>query len=111
MVTSVLAQGEPMLWLTGGGLALACVMIVGLLGLVFYQGFRTFWPQPVLSVTTFDGHTFWGEINRADDFEPDPPLLEGLDARLRAAAAAELALSEGTLHRQMLRTGNFELTA
>ncbi|RMF92652.1 MAG: hypothetical protein D6741_14655, partial [Planctomycetota bacterium] len=32
------AYGEPMLWLTGGALALCIVMVVGLLGFVFYQG-------------------------------------------------------------------------
>ena len=40
VVTSMLAQGEPLLWFTGGGLVLSCVMIVGLLALVFYQGFN-----------------------------------------------------------------------
>jgi len=38
---SVFAQGEPMLWLTGGALAVALCMIVGLLILVFAQGFAT----------------------------------------------------------------------
>ncbi|MEX2356993.1 MAG: hypothetical protein WEE51_01610, partial [Pirellulaceae bacterium] len=41
---SVLAQGEPMIWLSGGALALSLVMIFGLLGLVIYQGMATFWP-------------------------------------------------------------------
>ena len=58
--SSLVARGEPMLWLTGGGLVLCCVMILGLLGLIFYQGFRTFWPTPVVSVTTLDGRTLWG---------------------------------------------------
>ena len=46
--TSLAAQGEPMLWLAGGALAVALTMIVGLLVLVLYQGLLTFWPQPVV---------------------------------------------------------------
>ncbi len=110
VATSLLAQGEPLLWLTGGGLVLCCVMIVGLLGLVFYQGFSTFWPQPVLSLTTLDGDTYWGEVTRENRFTPEPDLLQSLDGEARAAAAAELAANEGELRRQLLRTGNFELS-
>ncbi len=110
VATSLLAQGEPLLWLTGGGLVLCCVMIVGLLGLVFYQGFSTFWPQPVLSLTTLDGATYWGEVTRENRFTPEPGLLRSLDEEAAAAAAAELAAGEGELRRQLLRTGNFELS-
>ncbi|MEJ2720913.1 MAG: hypothetical protein P8181_07200, partial [bacterium] len=42
--TSLLAHGEPMVWLTGGALAVCLVMIVGLLGLIVVQGASTFWP-------------------------------------------------------------------
>jgi phosphate transport system permease protein len=111
VVTSTLAHGEPMLWLTGGGLVLCCVMIVGLLALVFYQGFSTFWPTPVVRIDTLDGRTFEGEVNRVDAFEPDPTLMNALDPAERAVAEAELAAGEGVLRRIMLRTGNFELTA
>jgi len=110
VVTSVLAQGEPLLWLTGGGLVLCCVMIVGLLGLVFYQGFSTFWPQPVLSLTTLEGQTYWGEVTRESRFIPEPTLLDELGPRARAAAAAELDAADGELRRRLLRTGNFELS-
>ncbi len=108
--TSMLAQGEPMLWLTGGGLVLCVVMIVGLLSLVFWQGFRTFWPQPVVSLTTVDGATGWGEVTRTDAFVPDPSLLSSLDDGLRAAADREIA-EHGELARRLVRSGNFELTA
>jgi len=110
VVTSTLAQGEPLLWLTGGGLVLSCVMIVGLLGLVFYEGSRTFWPQPVESFVTRDGAVHWGEVTRNDAFQPEPSLLDGLDPATRAAAEAEMALNEGFLARSLVRTGNFELS-
>jgi len=111
VVTSMLAQGEPQLWLTGGGLALCCVMIVGLLALVCWQGFRTFWPAPVISLTTMDGRTVWGEVTRHDRFQPDPSLLESLDPSARAAADIELSANDGRLRRRLIRSGNFELTS
>ena len=107
---SLLAQGEPMLWLTGGGLALACVMIVGLLSLVFWQGLRTFWPAQVVGVVTADGRTIWGEVTRHDSFRPEPTLLADLPPEPRAAADAEMARCDGWLARRLFRTGNFELT-
>ena len=60
--TSLAAQGEPMLWLAGGALAVALTMIVGLLVLVLYQGLLTFWPQPVVQIETDDGTIYLGEI-------------------------------------------------
>ena len=47
--SSLLAAGEPMLWLTGGALALCLVMIVALLALVLWRGGSTFWPTPCFS--------------------------------------------------------------
>ena len=44
---SLTAHGEPMLWLTGGSLALCLMMILVLLGSIAYFGFGTFWPVPV----------------------------------------------------------------
>ncbi|MBD3222809.1 phosphate ABC transporter permease PstA [bacterium] len=111
VVTSMLAQGEPLMWLTGGGLVLCCVMIVGLLGLVFYEGFRTFWPQPVESFELVDGQTYWGEVSRSEEFSPEPSLLENLDPAAAEAARAEMAEHEGELRRHLVRTGNFDLTS
>ena len=51
-----------MIWLTGGALAVAVMMIVGLLVLVVYQGLQTFWPEPVEAIVTDDGNVYLGEI-------------------------------------------------
>ena len=110
VATSMLANGEPMLWLTGGALVICVVMIVGLLALVVYQGSTTFWPKAVIRVETFAGQTFMGEVTRDDDFRPEPGFTEGLPTGAATAAEAEMAASEGWLHRRLLRTGNFELT-
>jgi len=47
---SMLAQGQPAIWLTGGALVVSVTMIVGLLLLVLWQGIGTFWPVPVVEV-------------------------------------------------------------
>ena len=65
---SLMAQGEPAVWLTGGALAASLVMIIGLLALVFYAGTSTFWPVPVVEVQLHDGTTVMGEITRSDTY-------------------------------------------
>jgi phosphate transport system permease protein len=107
---SMLARGEPMVWLTGAGLVIGLVMVIVLVGFVFYQGFVTFWPQPVVRLETRDGQVAVGEITRRESYTPEPGLLEGLSGPAREAAAAELAASGGALARRLVRTGNFELT-
>jgi phosphate transport system permease protein len=110
VASSLLANGEPMLWLTGGGLVIALAMIVGLLGLVFYQGFSTFWPRALVQLQTRSGTVYLGEVVRGDTFEPEPGYLETLSPAAAAAARSEMFGRGGVLHRRLLRTGNFELT-
>ena len=107
---SLLAGGEPMVWLLGSGLVVGLLMVTVLVGFVFLQGFATFWPQPVVEITTLDGGVVMGEVTRADNYEPEPELLASLGAAQLAAAAAEMAAAGGKLHRRLVRTGNFELT-
>ncbi|MBI1311485.1 phosphate ABC transporter permease PstA [bacterium] len=66
---SVIAQGEPMLWLTGGGLVICFLMIVTLLLYVLWQGVTTFWPQPIVQVETIDGRVLLGEAFAYDAYE------------------------------------------
>ena len=68
--TSVLAHGEPSVWMMGGGLAFACFMIFILLGLIFVVGFGTFWPAPLLEVQTADGKSYLGEVTREERVSP-----------------------------------------
>jgi phosphate transport system permease protein len=89
-VTALSAHGEPMIWLTGGSLALALLMIVGLLVLVAVQGFGTFWPVAVTELRTADGQVLAGEITRAEEWTPPGEA--------------------GPTRRRLLRTGNFELS-
>lgn len=47
----VRTPGEPLVWLTSVGLAAGLLMIVGLLGLIAWNGLAVFWPKAVAEFT------------------------------------------------------------
>jgi phosphate transport system permease protein len=79
------AHGEAWVWLTGGCLALAMAMIIGLLGYIVSEGVATFWPRPLELLELADGRRVLGE-QTARDQAPDGG------------------------GRRLMRTANFELT-
>ncbi|HAI13603.1 MAG TPA: phosphate ABC transporter permease PtsA [Phycisphaerales bacterium] len=103
---SLLAKGEPMLWLTGGGLIVAVVMIIALLALVIVQGMVTFWPKHVDQFVLKNGTVHMGEITRDDTYKPEVGVLDSLPAEVQT----DIANNEGWAHRELVRTGNFDLT-
>ncbi len=107
---SLMAHGEPAVWLTAGALAAALLMILALLALVLVQGVSTFWPAPVERLTLADGRIVMGEPARAEWFRPDPSRLQDLDEAQRARAEAQMREHRGMLHRTLLRTANYDLT-
>src|ERR1041384_6221415 len=77
-LTTLSAHGAPLVWLTGGALAIAIFMIVGLLVLVVYQGLQTFWPSAVVQLTIDSGAgstTMLGEISRTEKYKPTVAFL------------------------------------
>ncbi len=60
--TTLTAYGEPLVWLTGGALILAIVMIVGVLAPIIVQGAGTFWPLTLKQIQLTDGHQYIGEF-------------------------------------------------
>lgn len=102
IASSMLADGQPLVWLTGGGLVVCLAMILGLLTLVFWQGVITFWPHPVVSFTTHDVRTLWGEVTRDETFVPTDEQ--------RSTAQGAVGTSGGEVRRRLVRTGNFELS-
>jgi phosphate transport system permease protein len=110
VAASMLADGQPLVWLTGGGLVVCLAMILGLLALIFWQGIVTFWPTPVLSFATHDGRRLWGEITRDEGFAPTPELLASLPPAAAAAARDEMARADGWLRRRLVRTGNYDVS-
>ncbi len=107
---TLLAHGEPMVWLTGGGLALAVVMIIGLLGLVIYQGIFTFLPVPVVRTELHDGRVHMGEVTRRESYQPAASVIDSMPESIQERARAEVAATDGWARRRLVRTGNYELS-
>lgn len=108
--SSLRAHGEPMVWLTGGSLAVCLFMIFGLVALVIYQGGATFWPRDIVRIELEDGTALLGEVTQVDEYEPSPQFLEDLTEQLQSALADEMAANGGRARRRLLRTENFGLT-
>ena len=72
--TLLASHGEPWVWLTGGALALGLFMVLGLLAIVAWNGLRTLWPQPVVTVELADGTRYMGELQRSESY-----VLEDID--------------------------------
>jgi phosphate transport system permease protein len=62
--------GRAMTWLTGGTLALNLLLILGLLGLLLWNGAGYFWPRPLAWLTLTDGSKILGEVH-ARNLKPD----------------------------------------
>jgi len=108
--TSLQAEGEPLLWLTGGALALGLAMIVGLLALILWQGFGTFWPGPLTAFETHDGTAILGQVVRSERFEPGQQAFSGMAPQRLERVQELLAAAGGAARRHLVRTGNFDLT-
>jgi phosphate transport system permease protein len=90
--SSLTAHGEPWVWLTGGALALAIMMITGLLAFIAIRGASTFWPVPLELVELADGRRALGEVSE------------------REAAEVATADAAGRGARRLVRTANFDLS-
>ncbi len=107
--TSLSAHGEPMVWLTGGALAAALLMIVVLLGWILWEGTVTFWPGPVVLLKTMDGASHLGEVTRTETFRPEHGVFEEYEPKVSEKAQAIVEANHGLAQRRLVRTGNFEL--
>jgi len=107
--TSLFASGEPLLWLTGGALAICFVMVLGLLSLVLWRGLTTFWPQELVLVEAYDG-PYMGEFTRYDSYKPSANVLAGLPENVQQIAREQLEVTDGWAQRRLVRTGNFRIT-
>jgi len=55
-------SGEPFIWLTGGALATALIMVVGLVVIIVGNAAGFFWPADVVRLTLTDGKVLTGPI-------------------------------------------------
>jgi phosphate transport system permease protein len=67
-------SGDPYIWLTGGALALALIMVFGLVALVLVNGAGFFWPAEVVRFTSAQGQEIIGEVSDREIIpQPDAP--------------------------------------
>ncbi len=104
-VTDLSSQGEPFLWALGGALAFGCIMIVGFLVMVLWNGLATFYPKSIAAVTLTNGEVIAGEPSRVERYKLAPDIAEQLPPKARAMVAAD----DGFALRTLYRTGNFDL--
>ncbi len=74
--------GEPYIWLTGSAVALALLMVAGLVGLILSSGLGFFWPREVVRLTLADGKVMTGQI---DQREPIPARPGQYRVKLKVA--------------------------
>ena len=107
----MMAQGEVWIWITGGALVLALLMIGGLIGYILWEGSRTFWPAPVVRVALHDGQVALGEISRRESYEFNESMIDRLESSEQELARQSLGdRPQRTAERFLLHIGNFELT-
>jgi phosphate transport system permease protein len=75
-------SGDPFIWLTGGALAGALIMVAGLLLLITVNGMGFFWPDDVMRFTLADGRVVMGQID-AREAIPQPGAPPGTLAEYR----------------------------
>jgi phosphate transport system permease protein len=74
--------GEPFIWLTGGALAFALIMVAGLLALIMWSGLGFFWPTDVTRFFLADGTVVLGQIMEREMI-PQPGAPVGTPAKYR----------------------------
>ena len=92
---SLMARGEPKIWLTGGMLVICLAMIAGLLTLIVASGLATFWPGPIDWLLLSDQQMDIGEPQRTE---------------LRLDSGATSDRSKANAPSRFYRTANFDLT-
>ncbi len=107
---SLVAQGQPMMWLTAGTLVIALVMTLGLLLLILVRGLGTFWPAPLARFEMADGSVHLGEVTRRDRYRPAGNVIDSLPSATQEPARELLDRQRGTSTRWLVRTGNFDVT-
>jgi len=107
---SLYAEGEPMVWLTGGALAFSLLMILAMLVYVFWMGFSNFWPQRVVNVTTHSGQVSMGSVSRSQSYKPSIANVDRLPEALQDSTREKLLANDGYTVRTLLYTGNYDLT-
>jgi phosphate transport system permease protein len=77
-------SGDPFIWLSGGALALALIMVAGLVGLILVSGMGFFWPTNVVQLTLADGKVVLGQVMEREAIpQPGAPLGTPVTYRIK----------------------------
>jgi phosphate transport system permease protein len=74
--------GDPFIWLTGGALAFALIMVAGLLTLIVWSGLGFFWPTDVTRFFLADNTIVLGQVMEREVI-PQPGAPVGTPAKYR----------------------------
>jgi phosphate transport system permease protein len=105
-VTPLRAHGEPMVWLTGGSLALGLLMVFGLFGLVAIRGFSTLWPSEVVRFTTESGEVVLGQVRGSEERLLSEDQLGQLEDQKGAETLAAVRANGARTERRRVRSVN-----
>ncbi|HXH82861.1 MAG TPA: phosphate ABC transporter, permease protein PstA, partial [Candidatus Tectomicrobia bacterium] len=61
-MTRLWRSGEPFVWLTGGAVACALIMVGGLIAVIMVNALGFFWPAAVVRLTLDDGAVRTGQV-------------------------------------------------
>jgi phosphate transport system permease protein len=75
-------SGEPFIWLTAGALAMALIMVGGLLAIIVVNAAGFFWPSEVVRLTLKDGTVLTGPVTERERI---PGAVEGWRLKLNVA--------------------------
>ena len=107
---SVLARGEPFVWLSGGMLVICLAMLIGLMTILLVNGLSTFWPVRLRMIPLRNGGFVAGEWQYDEPYfrtSMDPNAAQGDAQRDVDPPLTEQTPDPRT--RQFLRTGCAEI--
>ncbi len=105
---SLLARGEPKIWLTGGMLVICLSMVIGLLSLILISGLATFWPGSIHWLMLSSGEMDIGELQRSEVRPAGSSSAPEGSVQEAAEKKSPKALSEPSY---FYRTANFDVTS
>ncbi|HXH12801.1 MAG TPA: phosphate ABC transporter permease PstA [Alphaproteobacteria bacterium] len=77
-------SGDPFIWLTGGALSFALIMVAGLIVLILFNGMGFFWPKNVVRLTLADGKVVLGQVTEREAIpQPGAPPGTPVDYRIK----------------------------
>jgi phosphate transport system permease protein len=68
----LLRSGDPFIWLTGGGVAVAILMVIGLVGLIFANGLSYFAPKHIVRLELAGGEVVTGQVVAREEIPGAP---------------------------------------